>query len=46
MRDWPLDLRVGTGIHSLGLYLPIFILVLAYSLYKLRQRRHEYEVSL
>lgn len=46
MRDWPLDLWVGTGVHNLGIYLPFLILVLAYFLYKLQQRRREYEVSL
>ena len=46
MRDWLLDLWVGTVVHNLGIYLPFLILVLAYFLYKVQQRRLEYEVSL
>lgn len=45
MQDWLLSALEGTGVRSLGLYLPLFIVVLAYFLYKLRQRRREYEVS-
>lgn len=45
MQDRPLSAWGGTGVQSLGLYLPLLVLVLAYFLYKRHQRRREYEVS-
>lgn len=45
MEERPLSAWGGTGVESLGLYLPLFVLVLAYFLYRLHRRRREYEVS-
>lgn len=46
MEGWLSSVWGGTGVQSLGLYLPLFIVVLAYFIYKLHQRRQEYEVSM
>lgn len=45
MQDWLSSVSGGTRVQSLGLYLPLFIVVLAYFIYKLHQRRREYEAD-
>ena len=45
MQDWLNSVCEGKGLRSIGLYFSLFILLLAYFLYNVHQRRREYEVS-
>ncbi|KAL9066240.1 MAG: hypothetical protein Q9161_007697 [Pseudevernia consocians] len=45
MKDWLNSVCEGKGLRSLGLYFSLFILLLAYFLYNVHQRRREYEAD-